>query len=220
MKSIRFPAQSPADILLPNLSGKQVMLDKNHRPNWTSFKETTKADWEAVEEYEEAFNAALPDGILAAIKSLDEDWTPYPINRYQHSLQSATRAYEDGADDEIIVAALVHDTGDLLSPYNHGELSAAMMKPYVSEKTYWILKHHCVFQGFYYNHHYGGDRNARDKYRDSPYYDDCAYFCEHYDQNSFDPDYPTKPLEFFEPILRRVLAKSPGHLELAETSEN
>ncbi|MGR3616447.1 MAG: HD domain-containing protein [Paracoccaceae bacterium] len=194
------------------------MLDKSRTATWTSFKETTKADWDAVEAYEEEFNAALPDRILATIKSLDEDWTPYPINRYQHSLQSATRAYEDGADDEIIVAALVHDTGDLLSPYNHGELSAAMMKPYVSEKTYWILKHHCVFQGYYYNHHYGGDRNARDKYRDSPYYADCEYFCEMYDQSSFDPDYPTKPLEFFEPILRRVLKKSPGHMELAETS--
>ena len=151
-------------LLCDEIFGEQAaMLDKSRTATWTSFKETTKADWDAVEAYEEEFNAALPDRILATIKSLDEDWTPYPINRYQHSLQSATRAYEDGADDEIIVAALVHDTGDLLSPYNHGELSAAMMKPYVSEKTYWILKHHCVFQGYYYNHYYGGDRNARDK---------------------------------------------------------
>lgn len=95
-----------------------------------------------------------------------------------------------------------------------------MMKPYVSEKTYWILKHHCVFQGFYYNHHFGGDRNARDKYRDSPHWEDCRHFCEKYDQCAFDPEYPTKPLEFFEPILRRVLSRGWGHMELAETAED
>ncbi|WP_027244530.1 HD domain-containing protein [Leisingera daeponensis] len=194
------------------------MLDKSHKPTWTSFTEATPEDWAAVEKYEEAYNAALPERILAAVRSLDEDWTPYPVNRYQHSLQAATRAWEDGAEDEIIVAALVHDVGDILSPYNHGELSAAMMKPYVSEKTYWILKHHCVFQGFYYNHHFGGDRNARDKYRDSPYWEDCRYFCEKYDQSAFDAAYPTKPLEFFEPILRKVLSRGWGHMELAETA--
>ncbi|EBA18659.1 hypothetical protein RSK20926_13089 [Roseobacter sp. SK209-2-6] len=196
------------------------MLDKSHKPNWTSFTEATPEDWAAVEKYEEDYNAALPERILDAIRSLDEDWTPYPVNRYQHSLQAATRAHADGAEDEIVVAALVHDVGDILSPYNHGELSAAMMKPYVSEKCYWILKHHCVFQGFYYNHHFGGDRNARDKYRDSPYWEDCRYFCETYDQCAFDPDYPTKPLEFFEPILRRVLSRGWGHMELAETAED
>ncbi|AHC99984.1 HD domain-containing protein [Leisingera methylohalidivorans] len=196
------------------------MLDKSHKPTWTSFQNATAEDWAAVEAYEAAYNAALPERILDAIRSLDEDWTPYPVNRYQHSLQAATRAYEDGADDEIIVAALIHDTGDILSPYNHGELSAAMLKPYVSEKTYWILKHHCVFQGFYYNHHFGGDPNARDKYRGSPHWEDCRYFCEKYDQCAFDPEYPTKPLEFFEPILRRVLSRGRGHLELAETAKD
>lgn len=193
------------------------MLDKSHKPTWTSFEQAEKPDWDAVMAYEEAFNAALPERMLAAICSLDEDWTPYPINRYQHCLQAATRAYTDGADEEIIVAALVHDIGDILSPYNHGELAAAMMKPYVSERTWWILKHHCVFQGFYYNHHLGGDRNARDKYRDSPHWEACRKFCHDYDQCAFDPDYPTKPLEFFEPILRRVLSRGEGHMELNET---
>ena len=111
------------------------MKDQRHTPTWTSFEEAGKADWDAVMEYEEAYNAALPGRILDAIRSLDEDWTPYPVNRFQHCLQAATRAHADGADDEIVVAALVHDVGDILSPYNHGELAAAMMKPYVSERT-------------------------------------------------------------------------------------
>ena len=179
----------------------------------------SKADFDAVMDYEDAFNAGLVDRLLAQLRSLDEDWTPYPINRYRHCLQSATRAYQDGANEEIIIAALIHDVGDILSPYNHGELAAAILKPYVSEKTRWIVEHHCVFQGFYYNHHLGGDRLAREKYKDSPYYEDCVYFCHNYDQNSFDPDYVSKPLEFFEPMLRRLFSKGEGHMELNETRE-
>lgn len=194
------------------------MLDKTHKPTWTSFEEATQADWDAVMEYEEAFNAALVDRIIAMLKSLDEDWTPYPVNRYHHSLQSATRAHADGAEEEIVVAALIHDIGDILSPYNHGELAGAMVRPYMSDKATWIITHHCVFQGYYYNHMLGGDRNARDKYKDSPFYDDAVYFCHTYDQNAFDPNYPTKPLEFFEPMLRRVFSKSGGHMELNETA--
>ncbi len=195
-------------------------MSKGKKATWTSFEETTAADWDAVNEYEKEFNAGLVDRLLAQLKQLDEEWTPYPINRYQHSLQSATRAYHDGADEETVVAALLHDIGDVVAPYNHGEVAAAILKPYVSEKTYWIVNHHCVFQGYYYNHHYGGDRNAREKYRDSPYYEDCVYFCHNYDQNSFDPEYPSKPLEFFVPMLRRVFRADPGHLELAETADD
>jgi predicted HD phosphohydrolase len=196
------------------------MLDKSHTPTWTSFEEATKADWDAVMDYEEEFNAALVDRIIAMLKSLDEVWTPYPINRYQHCLQAATRAHADGADEETIVAALIHDIGDILSPYNHGELAGAMVRPYMSDKTRWILEHHCVFQGYYYNHHLGGDRHARDKYKDSPYYDDAVYFCHTYDQCAFDPNYPSKPLEFFEPMLRRVFSNSGGHMELNETAND
>lgn len=195
------------------------MLDKTRKATWTSFENATREDFLAVMEYDEAYNDALPDRILAAIRALDEDWTAYPLNRYQHSLQSASRAHDDGADEELVVAALVHDIGDTLAPYNHGELAAAMMKPYVSERTHWILKHHCVFQGYYYNHFLGGDRNARERYRDSPHYEACKEFCHKYDQAAFDPDYPTRPLEFFEPMLRRVLSRQKGHMELAETAE-
>ncbi len=196
------------------------MLDRTHKPTWTRMEDASKEDFLAVMDYEEAFNAALVDRIKSMLLSLDEDWTPYPINRYQHSLQAATRAYEDGADEETVVAALIHDIGDILSPYNHGELAAAMVRPYVSEKTRWIIEHHCVFQGYYYNHHLGGDRNAREKYKDSPYYEDCKYFCHNYDQNAFDPDYPSKPLVFFEPMLRRVFSKSGGHMELNERADD
>ncbi len=195
------------------------MLNKSHKPTWTRMEDASKEDFQAVMAYDEDYNNALVTRLLEAIKSLDEEWTAYPINRYQHSLQSATRAHEDGADEELVVAALIHDVGAILSPYNHGELAAAILRPYAFEKTRWTIEHHCVFQGLYYNHHLGGDRHAREKYNDSPHYDDCVYFCHHYDQNAFDPDYPTKPLTFFEPMLRRVFSSKTGHLELNEKRE-
>lgn len=193
------------------------MSEQGEKPRWTSFETATKEDFLAVMEYDAAYNRALPDRLLAALKELDEEETAYPVNRYVHSLQAATRAWEAGEDEELIVAALLHDLGDTLAPFNHGELAAAILKPYVSERVHWIVTHHCVFQGYYYNHHLGGDRHAREKYKGNPYYGDCVRFCHDYDQAAFDPDYPTKPLEFFEPMLRRVFSRGEGHMELNET---
>jgi len=193
-------------------------MKRDYKPCWKAMEHATADDFKAVMEYDNEYNKGLVDRLLDQLRQLDEEWTAYPINRLEHSLQSASRAFRDGADEETVVAALLHDIGDLSAPFNHGEVAAAILKPYVSEKTHWIVLHHCVFQGYYYNHHLGGDRNARDKYRDSPYYDDCVYFCHHYDQAAFDPDYASYDLKFFEPMLRRVFGCNPGHLELAETA--
>lgn len=187
--------------------------DMPSKPTWTSFETATKDDFLALDAYEEDYNAGLVDRLFDALRALDVP-SPYPVNRYEHSLQSATRAFEDGAQEEVVVAALLHDLGDTLSPYNHSQLAAAILKPYVSARTWWIIQHHGVFQAYYYAHHTGGDRNARERYKDSPHYQACIEFCHKYDQAAFDPDYPTKPLAFFEPMVRRVFARSPGHLEL------
>ncbi len=195
-------------------------MNRHHKAQWKAMEDASQSDFKAVMAYDEEYNRGLVDRLLDQLRQLDEEWTAYPINRYQHSLQSATRAYRDGADEETIVAALLHDIGDISAPFNHSEVAAAILRPYVSEKTYWIIRHHGVFQGYYYNHHLGGDRNAREKYRDSPYYDDCVYFCHHYDQCAFDPDYDSLELDFFEPMLRRVFALEQGHLELNETSQS
>ena len=129
----------------------------------------------------------------------------YQVDRYTHSLQSATRAESDGADEETVVCALLHDLGDVIAPDNHSEVIASILRPYISEKNHWVLKHHGLFQGYYYFHHMGGDRNARERYKDHPFYQDCVDFCEKWDQTSFDPDYPTLPLEYFKPMVRKVL---------------
>jgi predicted HD phosphohydrolase len=182
--------------------------------NWTRMEDGTKEEFVSLINFEEEYNANHIERVLGHLKLLDEDWGGYKINRYQHSLQSATLAYNDGTDEEMVVAALLHDIGDIISPYNHGELAAAVLKPYVSERVHWIVANHAIFQGYYFNHHLGGDRNARDRFKDHPWYDDCVYFCYNYDQNAFDPDYDTKPLEFFEPMVRRVFAGKAAHMEL------
>mgnify|MGYP001119924351 CR=1 FL=1 len=193
-------------------------MNRNFKASWSAMEHASAEDFKAVMEYDSEYNEGLVDRLLDQLRQLDEPWTAYPINRLEHSLQSASRAYRDGADEETVVAALLHDIGDLSAPFNHGEVAAAILKPYVSEKTHWIILHHCVFQGYYYNHYLGGDRHAREKYRDSPYYDDCVYFCHTYDQAAFDPDYKSYDLDFFKPMLRRVFGNNPGHLELAETA--
>ena len=134
----------------------------------------------------------------------------YQVDRYTHSLQSATRAESDGADEETVVCALLHDLGDVIAPDNHSEVIASILRPYISVKNHWVLKHHGLFQGYYYFHHIGGDRNARERYKDHPFYQDCVDFCEKWDQTSFDPDYPTLPLEYSEPMVRKVLT-APKH---------
>jgi len=182
--------------------------------NWTRMEDGTKEEFDQLLVLEEQFNEDLVDRVLRELKLLDVDWGGYKINRYQHCLQSATRAHNDGADEEMIVAALLHDIGDITAPYNHSELAAAILKPYVSAKIHWIVEHHGVFQGYYFHHHVGGDRNARDRFKDHQWYDDCVYFCYNYDQNSFDPDYETLPITFFEPMVRRVLAQPKGHMEV------
>ena len=172
--------------------------------NFTHMSEGTKEEYALLDELEQAYIAGLPARLITALGHLENSLSGYRISRLQHSLQSATRAHRAGESEELVVAALLHDIGDELAPNSHSEMAAAILRPYVSEKTYWIIKHHGLFQMYYYAHHHGGDRDARDTFKDHKWFADTVYFCEHYDQNCFDPDYETLPLTFFEPMLKRV----------------
>jgi predicted HD phosphohydrolase len=143
---------------------------------------------------------------MAALEELRTSYAGYQVSRYEHSLQGATRAHRDGRDEEYVVATLLHDIGDELAPYTHGEMTGAILKPFVRPELVWMVKYHGVFQLYYYAHHSGGDRNVRDRWKDSPHYDLTVEFCEKYDQNCFDPDYDSLPAAFFEPMVRRVFA--------------
>lgn len=175
--------------------------------SFTKMADGTAEDYRLLGEYEEEELTDFPDRILEWLREMDGP-SPYLITRLEHSLQAATRAERAGEDEETVVSTLLHDIGDVLAPTNHGEVAAAMLRPYVSDRNYWIVKHHGLFQGYYYFHHLGQDRNARDQYRDHPYYQATVDFCENYDQASFDPDYDWEPLEHFEPMVRRLFAKT------------
>ena len=170
----------------------------------------TAEDYALLDRVQAPFMASLPDRLLEALDGLKASLAGYQVSRYEHSLQSATRAHRDGKDEEYVVAALIHDIGDSLAPYSHGEYVAAVMKPYINERVCWIVKRHPLFQAYYYAHFLGGDRNARDAYRDHEWYDDCVEFCERYDQNCFETGYDSLPLEFFRPIVEDVF-RQPRH---------
>jgi predicted HD phosphohydrolase len=176
------------------------------RARFSAMTEGTAEDWQRISAQFVPFAQKLPDRILTHLKLLDGDFGGFPIDRLQHSLQTATRAQRDGRDDEYVVCALLHDIGDTLGTYNHADIAAAMLKPFVSEQNHWMLAHHGIFQGYYFFHYLGLDRNLRDGLREHPWYAYTEEFCAKYDQNSFDPEYDTLPLEAFEPLVRRVLA--------------
>jgi len=166
----------------------------------------TKEEYEFLDALEGEYKAGLADRLIHALQQLEHSLSGYRITRLNHVLQGATRAYRADESEEIILTVLLHDIGDELAPYSHSEMAAAILRPFVSEKLYWIVKHHGLFQLYYYAHFCGGDRNARDKFKDHEWYQDAIDFCANYDQNCFDPDYDSKPLKFFEPLLRKLVA--------------
>ena len=172
-------------------------------------KDGTAAEFQLLKDLDEEFGKTLPNRILSMLQLLAADDAGYQISRLDHVLQTATRAYRDGASDEWIVAALLHDVGDVIAPDNHSVVAAEILKPFVSEEVFWVVRHHGLFQGVYYWHHIGRDQNAREAYRGHPYFGSAEKFCERWDQNSFDPAYDTLPLEFFVPYVERVFRAQP-----------
>jgi predicted HD phosphohydrolase len=184
-------------------------LETPYRARYRRMEDGTKEEYLRVFELLKKFELGLADRVLSALKLLKNSYPGEMVNRYVHSLQTATRAHRDGRDEEYVVAALLHDLGDMLASENHSEYAASILKPYVRPHTYWMIRQHGLFQGYYYFHHFGVDRNAREKHRGHPAYELCLDFCAKYDQMAFDPDYDTMPLEAFEPMVRRLFAREP-----------
>ena len=183
------------------------MADGNvqERATFKSMTESTAEDWAAIVRASAPHRGKHVDRILAQMEMLRGDDGGFNVDRLEHSLQTATRAHRAGRDEEYVVCALLHDIGDLLLPANHAEMGATILKPYVSEANHWTLQHHGIFQGYYFFHHLGLDRDIREDYRGHPHFEYCAQFCHLYDQNSFEQGYDTMPLEAFEPMVRRVM---------------
>ena len=172
-------------------------------------KDGTKEEYLLLDKHEKQFAQNTAERILNFMKTLTDTLEGYKISRLEHSLQTATRALKDGASDEMIVAALLHDIGDELAPLNHSEYAAAVLKPYVSKKTHWIVEKHGEFQAYYYAHHLGKNRDLRDKYKDHKFYQATVDFCEKYDQSSFDPNYKSLPLDYFAPMVKKIFSRKP-----------
>ena len=177
--------------------------------NFTEMKSGTKDEYLLLDKYEQEYINGTADRILNFMKGLNSTLEGYKITRLEHSLQTATRAFKDKAEEEMVVAALLHDIGDELAPLNHSEYAAAVLKPYVSRKTHWIIEKHGEFQMYYYAHHLGADRFKREKYKDHKYYQATVDFCEKYDQCSFDPNYKSMSLKDFEPMVRNIFSRKP-----------
>lgn len=179
------------------------------RVNFRQMKDGTKEEYDFLTEHETEYAAGTADRLLKALVELDESLSGYQVTRLGHSLQSATRAWRDGADIDWVVSTLLHDIGDIYAPYNHDEYAAAVIRPFVREQCAWTVEKHGDFQMIYYGEHVGADPHKRDAFRDSPYFEDCAMFCERWDQSSFDPDYDMLPISFFAPMVRDVFARTP-----------
>jgi predicted HD phosphohydrolase len=176
------------------------------RAQFTRMEQSTKEDWAIIVPEAMKMAQALPDRVLAHLRLLDGDFGGFPVDRLTHSLQTATLALKDGRDEEYVVCALLHDIGDTLGSYNHPDIAAAILKPFVSDANLWMVQHHGVFQGYNFFHHIGMDRNMRDVFRSNPNYERTAEFVERYDNPAFDPRGETLPLETFEPMVRRLMA--------------
>jgi predicted HD phosphohydrolase len=177
----------------------------NARATFTRMQDSTREDWQLIGGEFMQFASGLPERVIKHLQILEGDYGGFPVDRYTHSLQTATRALRDGRDEEYVVCALLHDIGDTLGSFNHPDIAAAILKPFVAEENHWMVQNHGIFQGHYFFHHIGLDRNLRDNFRNHPSYERAAEFCELYDNPAFDPKAETLPIGEFEPMLRRVM---------------
>jgi predicted HD phosphohydrolase len=182
------------------------MTEVEARAAFNSMEKSTVEDWAKIGTHFLEFAAKLPDRIISHLRLLDGDYGGFAVDRLTHSLQTATLAKQGGEDDEYVVCALIHDIGDTLGSFNHADIAGAILRPFVSEANLWMVEHHGIFQGYYFFHHIGLDRNMRDQFRGHPHFERTALFCEKYDGPAFQPSLETMPLEAFEPALRQVFA--------------
>ena len=176
---------------------------------FTQMKDGDEEDYNFLTKHEVEHTKGTADRLLKTLVELDQSLSGYKVTRLGHSLQSATRAFHGGADIDWIVSALLHDIGDIYAPYNHDEYAASIIRPFVREQCTWVVEKHGIFQMLYYGEHIGSNPHKREKYREHIYFQDCSDFCELWDQKSFDPNYDTKSVDFFAPMVSEVFSRKP-----------
>ncbi len=181
----------------------------NRRVSFTSMCQGTVEDYKIIAANDAKTNDELPERLVDHLKEMAKDDGAYHISRLDHVLQCATRAHRDGASDDWIIGALLHDIGDVLAPFTHGQVAAEILRPFVSEEVTWTVRHHGIFQMHYNALLTAEERRSREQFKDHPYYESAVKFCELWDQCSFDPNYETEPLDFFIPTIQRVFSRVP-----------
>jgi len=187
------------------------------RAKFHHMKDGTQEDWSIIGAEFFEFRSDVCRRLKDHLLLLEGDCGGFPVDRLTHCLQTATLAHKDGKDEEYVVCALLHDIGDTLGPANHADVAAVLLEPYVSEANHWMVKHHAIFQGYYFFHYMGLDRNLRDQYKDHPHYAQTLEFIENYDAPAFDPDAEYYELSFFEPMMERVFKEPRRSLYIKES---
>ncbi|MGI9623165.1 MAG: HD domain-containing protein [Acidimicrobiales bacterium] len=179
------------------------MTQAPERASFTRMDQSTAEDWQIImSKLQEHAETTVADSVMEQLVHLEGSHGGFAVDRLTHSLQTAHLAEQDGRDEEYILCALLHDIGDVLAPFNHPEIGAAVLQPYVSEANHWMVRHHGIVQGYYFWHHIGLDRNARDELKGNEHYEHTVEFCAKYDMPAFDPDGVTPPLSHFEHLVR------------------
>jgi predicted HD phosphohydrolase len=191
----------------------------NDRAQFRAMTEGTLEDWRLIVGEMAPFAGRLPERVIAHLSLLRGDYGGFPVDRLEHCLQTATRAHQAGRDEEYVVCALLHDIGDTLGPYNHADIGASIVKPFVSEENHWMVEHHAIFQGYYFFHFLGLDRDMREKFRGHPHFERTEEFCRLFDQAAFDPNFKSMPLEAFEPMIHKLFSRPRQSIYLAEAAE-
>ncbi|MBP6824841.1 MAG: HD domain-containing protein [Acidobacteria bacterium] len=175
--------------------------------SFTRMDQSTVEDWMVIGGEVAKRQSQMPAMIKSMLKQLEDQVDGFSMNQLQHALQTATMAERAGASEELIVAALCHDIGKVISVINHPAIAAEILKPYVSPETYEVIRTHQDFQGKHYYEHFGMNPNLREEHESQPWFELAKKFTDEWDQAAFDPNYETQTLEHFEPMIDRVFSK-------------
>ena len=189
------------------MDSETLLNTHGDRATFTAMEHGTLADWQIIGAQAAKHSPEGGRRVLDHLKLLADDYGGFPVDRLTHCLQTATRAHRDGRSDSYVVMALLHDIGDTLGAYNHPDIAAAILKPFVTEEEHWICANHGIFQGYYFFDYLGLDKDMREQFRGHEHFEACADFCARYDQTSFDPAYDHAPLEFFEPMVMKLFER-------------
>jgi predicted HD phosphohydrolase len=177
------------------------------RASFTRADQATDAEWRWIGMATIAQQPAVAETLLAMLTSTKGFNVGFKVDQLTHMTQAATRAKNANASDELVLCALCHDIGKVISIEGHPEIAAALLRPYVSDGVYQIVRTHQDFQGKWYYNYLGRPTNLRDQYVALPWYNQAVTFTDEWDQISFDPTFKTQPLDYFEPLVRQMFAK-------------